>query len=138
MNIYRSNALNLPQEEHTANREKLPYVFCRFLSFSRAHRIIENVFGILAALFRIFQAPVNLQIHNIETIVMNCCVLYNFLRRNCGESYISSDLLENSVSNNLLNLQHGHNRSVSNDAKLARNAFLRYFNNEGAVEWQNN
>ena len=36
---------------------------------SRAHRIIENSFGILAARFRIFRRPINAQVETVCSII---------------------------------------------------------------------
>ncbi|KAJ8875497.1 hypothetical protein PR048_023392 [Dryococelus australis] len=46
---------------------------------SRARRIVENVFGIASAIFRVLRKPMLLQ---PETIVNTVAYLHNFLRRN--------------------------------------------------------
>jgi hypothetical protein len=158
-----NNTLNIPDCEYISNSSlKLPYVFVGDEAFtlrqnflkpysqsqltrerrifnyrlSRARRIIENVFGIMSARFRLFHSAIHLQLHNIDTVVMTCCVLHNFLRRNCS-NYTDSELLEETDHDVLLNLQHGYNRNVSNEGKQVRDMFSEYFNNEGAVSWQN-
>ena len=46
---------------------------------SRARRIVENSFGILANRFRVFMQPIALAPEKVEAIVMACCCLHNFL-----------------------------------------------------------
>lgn len=118
---------------------------------SRARRIVENAFGILGTRFRIFQTAINLKLENIDIIVMTCCVLHNFLRRKYSASYTPigsfdfEDTIEGTLSlglrtndsNNLIDLETGHYRSISKDGKQTRQQFLDYFNNEGSVSWQN-
>ena len=68
---------------------------------SRARRVVENTFGILASRFRIFHTPINLMVENVETVVLACCVLHNFLGRNSPDNYTPPGSLdsENIVEN---------------------------------------
>ena len=54
---------------------------------SRARRVVENSFGILANRFRVFMTPLNLYPDKIETIVLACCCLHNFLCSQNQSSY---------------------------------------------------
>ena len=49
---------------------------------TRARRIVECAFGILANKWRIFQTGVTLQF--CDSTVKACCILHNFVRRNDG------------------------------------------------------
>ncbi|KAK1903084.1 Protein ALP1-like, partial [Dissostichus eleginoides] len=53
---------------------------------SRARRVVENAFGILANRFRVFLTTINIQdTAKVEAIVLACCGLHNFLRtENCS------------------------------------------------------
>lgn len=117
---------------------------------SRARRIVENAFGILASRFRIFHTSINLSPGNIDIVVMTCCVLHNFLRKKYSTTYTPSNTLDfedtiqgtltsglRADSSHLLELQGGHYRNISQDAKATREEFSNYFNNEGTVSWQN-
>lgn len=168
--------LNIPEAEQVTNSDRLlNYVFVGDEAFSmrpdflkpysqrdltitrriynyrlsRARRLVENVFGILANRFRIFHTAINLKITNIDIVVLACCCLRNFLRRTCGVTYTNVEdldmedieqgiLLEGLRSNasNLLDLQIGQNRNISEEAKLIRLNFEEYFNQEGKVNWQ--
>jgi len=55
-------------------------IFNQKLSSSRV--VIENVFGIMAAKFRIFKKPISIELEKVSIITMTCVLLHNFLRRN--------------------------------------------------------
>ena len=54
---------------------------------SRAGRIVENAFGILANSFRVFLSPMQLSPKNFEKVVLGSCVLQNFLREKSPLQY---------------------------------------------------
>jgi len=54
---------------------------------SRARRVVENAFGILANRFRIFHHPMQLTPEVAEDVVLASCALHNYLSsRNVGEA----------------------------------------------------
>lgn len=122
---------------------------------SRARRVIENTFGILAAKWRIFRKAIIASDSNAVKIVKAAVILHNWLRRhdldNCPEvPYVSKELLDQEYCNDTVvnstrrNEEHGRlidiNRMGSNNATHTviqiREEFTSYFNNEGAVSWQ--
>ena len=58
----------------------------RFFNYrlSRARRVTENTFGIMASRFRVYHTEINLKLERTKTVVLSCCVLHNFLRRSCN------------------------------------------------------
>lgn len=46
---------------------------------SRARRIIENVFGIMSARFRVLRKPIHLNAEKTKKVALACCVLHNYL-----------------------------------------------------------
>ena len=54
---------------------------------SRARRVVENAFGILANRFRIFLTPIALPPVTVEQIVLETCSLHNMLRTEIGPAY---------------------------------------------------
>ena len=124
---------------------------------SRARRIVENGFGILANRFRIFMQPIILAPEKVETIVMACCCLHNFLRVRLGSNsvYTPSGSIdtEDPETHEIVpadwrqgpQLQglrpfgrQGSNRPTS-CAKELRDYMCDYFNSDaGSVPWQEN
>lgn len=124
------------------NRKQLHYERMVFnYRLSRARRIVENAFGILSTRFRLFHSAINLKdIKHVNIVILTCCYLHNFLRKQCQQSYVTPDL--NDTDNNievqgLVDLRNDANgRNISNDARFCRDKFVEYFINEGRVEWQ--
>lgn len=48
---------------------------------SRARRVSENAFGIMAAKFGIFHTAIQAGLPLVEKIILTCVVLHNFLRK---------------------------------------------------------
>lgn len=49
-------------------------------NLSRARIVVENVFGIMSAIFRVLRKPIAVQPDRASNIVMSCVLLHNFLR----------------------------------------------------------
>lgn len=56
-------------------REQRIFNYC----LSRARKVVENAFGILANRFGVFQKPISLNPANVEMLVLSCLSLHNFL-----------------------------------------------------------
>ncbi|CAH1983784.1 unnamed protein product [Acanthoscelides obtectus] len=118
---------------------------------SRARRIVENVFGIIASVFRVLRRPILLQPENAEIIVMTIAHLHKFLRKNSeSQRYYTplgsfdreeaGQIVEGSWRNepntgSLLPLRNVPRRAPL-IAKHIREEFSDYFCNEGKVPWQ--
>lgn len=163
-----NNTLKIPQAARSSNSTKLlPFVFIGDEAFalrnnflkpfgqneldrekrifnyrlSRARRVVENTFGILATRFRIFLQPINLKLENVEKVVMATCVLHNFLRRRSSNTYIPSNfdtehLDEVAIAENFSNIHEELNQQESESAKEVRDLYKNYFSHEGVVPWQ--
>lgn len=116
---------------------------------SRARRIVENGFGILASRFRIFLTEINLTPAKIDKVVLASCALHNFLRRE-SNSYIIATSVDNEDTETgetlygewrkdsqiIHGLKNTNSKNSSNDAKQCRNNYMNYFNTIGIVPWQ--
>ena len=62
------------------NQNRMPRP-CQVFNYrlSRAHRIVENAFGILAQRFRIYNRRMQYSVNTVVKIVKATCVLHNFL-----------------------------------------------------------
>ena len=121
---------------------------------SRAGRTIENVFGILAARWRIFRKAIRADVKTVEANVQACVCLHNFLELTAKSAYppqgfIDSKMEDGSVCPGdgphlISNVQSGlcclpkakGGRQQTN-AKYTQRALKDYLNStEGCVEWQ--
>lgn len=174
--------LDLPQPDFlTSIEEKMPYVFVADSAFaltvnmmkpyagthnkgtkervfnyrlSRARRIVENAFGILASVFRVLRKPILLQPDKVTDIVMTCVLLHNFLRKSKKSRQIYTAVATFDTEHGGL-IQPGSWRNdpermssllplrslprrAALTAKTVRDKFALYFVNDGAVPWQYN
>lgn len=116
---------------------------------SRARRIVENAFGILANRFRVFLSPILLSPVNAEKVVLCSCALHNYLRIKSPTRYTPPGSLDMEMDDGTtrpgdwrsegvmtpLGQQCGNRYTY--DAKEIRELFCNYFNNHGQVPWQN-
>ena len=121
---------------------------------SRARRISENLFGILANRWRFFSTITNLKPKYVEDFIFAALMLHNMLIKSPDSvnvyrpAFFADTILEdgeiaegewreNEAPNSFYSLQvprTGHNSSLY--AKSVREKFMDYFVNDGAVEWQ--
>lgn len=110
---------------------------------SRGRRMVESVFGILAERFGVSQKPMSfINLDKVESVFTQL-----LSQQNISRILLPSDLLDNEdletgtfTSGPRMdpnkNLPPGSNPSKSDKAKAARERFVKCFNNEGVVEWQ--
>ena len=100
---------------------------------SRARRVIENSFGILASRFRIFRRPILAGQKTLKSITKASVALHNFLITEESNKYIpdcQSEILTPDEIQGLVGLsQQGSNNAISN-AKRIRNEFKEYFSSD--------
>lgn len=165
-----NNLLNLPGPKaffHYRNDIEFPYVFvadegfamkCNMLRpysrnnifniaeiifnyrLSRARRIIENTFGILASRFRIFRRPIIAHVATVVKIAKACIALHNFLVTERSDQYLPRNVFEIEMldANGLSPLSQQGSNNYSQQAKNVRDDFREYFMSpEGSVSWQN-
>lgn len=116
---------------------------------SRARRIVENAFGIMASRFRIFHTDIAIDIENVDAIVLACCALHNFLRRKASTTYSPKSSYDQEDTetgevipgewrqdrNPLTSLKRSP-RAATALAKKIRDEYKTYFNTNGAVPFQ--
>lgn len=138
-----------PYPQKDLNAENRIYNY-RLSRHSRARRVVENAFGIMASRFRVFYTSINLKLSSIQKVVMECVVLHNYLRMTCPSEYSPAECFHrDDISNRITvpglsvdpdsvaSLAHGQGvRNYSQIAKDVRVKFKEFFNNEGAVPWQ--
>lgn len=157
------NTLNFPPAEMLPGRDKaVPYVIVADDAFphkdviikpypqrglthserifnyrlSRARRVIENAFGILANRFRVLLDPINLRAQKVEIITLACVVLHNYLATENGSLYTDISTTNNPLRT-LQNIgRQSGNKSMA-EARNIRDEFKEYFSSQaGAVPWQ--
>ena len=179
----RSGSLDLPPPQPLPGREtKVPYVIVaddafplskhimkpfpfrnqpetvRVLNYrlSRARRIVENAFGILANVFRVFRKPILVGPDKTEVIVLAACALHNFLLANkdsmniyaptgtFDEDDTDTDVtipgdwrIEGMPANNLMAAKRLGSNRYGEEAKQIRAEFKDVFvTPQGEVPWQ--
>ena len=116
---------------------------------SRARRVVENAFGILASRFRVFLTTTKLSPGKVTYMTLASCCLHNFMVDNNKHTYTSVHDTEggdhtfvpgawraDSVLNSLQPCTT--NRNPTRNAKEQRHILTNFFSGAGAVPWQDN
>jgi hypothetical protein len=116
---------------------------------SRARRLIENTFGILASQWRVYRKPIIANPTSAIRIIQATVCLHNWLRKNdIGiNQYVPGNMVDSDDSPNTRSWRSMEgcafrdltNCSSNTSARMCiniRNEFCHFFNNEGSVPWQ--
>nr|CAH7742406.1 unnamed protein product [Callosobruchus chinensis] len=165
-----NGTLNLPCDEPLPGREKaMPYVLVADDAFrsprrvhnyrlSRARRLVENAFGLLSSVFRIFRKPIEVKVDNtVSDIVLACVYLHNFLRSqndsqrfyappgsfdtedSCTGQIIPGSWRQITASDTGVRQLRKTPRNASNAAKAIREEFMEFFiSPQGSITQQKN
>lgn len=123
----------------------LSFTFSKQLSFyffycrlSRARNKSENAFGILVHRFEIFRAPIRSKIHQIKASTMAAVSLHNWLMTKDGPGPRYGDMNDMRPIETALGIAAlddlDENETLT--ARKMRDTLCNFFNNEGAVDWQ--
>lgn len=114
---------------------------------SRARRIVENAFGILAARFRVFHRTLDQRPQTADKIIQATCVLHNMLQRRKTSSCIANDNEDLEEETNCVDdslcalqpLQPLRGNQATHEAFNVRDQFRDYFlSPHGQLPWQSN
>ena len=117
---------------------------------SRARRISENMFGILANRWRVFHTTMHLSPERATSVTLSVLILHNYLLKSpskstyCTPGLIDQEDEQGNVIAGSWRSEHMaeefrsiapqcHGNNVSNLSKYIREDFMDYFMNEGAV-----
>lgn len=125
-----------PRNQSSLDRSKAIFNY----RLSRARRMVENAFGLLTQSFRIFLTPIHLNIETTEILVTVTCILHNLIiEERLASTKNVSDHPEFDCSSDLPSIvaDDTDSETFTDEAVQIRNTFKDYFNNVGAVSWQN-
>ena len=109
---------------------------------SRGRRVVENAFGILGSRFRVMMTTIELPPEKVRDVVSTCVVLDNILRSRYqgqhGGQQPGDDDDDVPGDGRLIcgAADCGRDRNPAREVKKLRDYLKDYFNNEGAVAWQ--
>lgn len=117
---------------------------------SRARRVVENAFGIMAARRRIYYKPMNTSLATTEAIVQATVCLHNFMMtrdhycvanfadRTDRHDKVTTGVWRDNIppTDAIRDYQFAGPNNHSRRAAEIRDKFTEYFVNEGAVPWQ--
>ncbi|XP_046394733.1 putative nuclease HARBI1 [Ischnura elegans] len=101
---------------------------------SRARRVVENAFGILANRFRIYLRPIEVCLPTIDKLILCSCALHNYLLADSPPNSLNVGDSEVAALPSVQERQ-GANYS-STHARLVRENLADYFMSEGEVDFQ--
>ena len=103
----------------------------------------------MVARWRCLRGTLHMSTDHARSVILACCVLHNFLREKSCEDYCPPGLADaidvnGRVVNGAWRAEQQVNRDIDGtnhrnppvNATQTREAYMAYFNNEGALPWQ--
>ncbi|GFX36162.1 protein ALP1-like [Trichonephila clavipes] len=117
---------------------------------SRARRVSENAFGILAWRFRVFSKAIELKPDTIDRVILAACSLHNWLRKTSPGHYMPQNALDREDfntgevtpgqwrlhANTLRPVTSLGSNNPNRTAIQIRQQFMKYFTEENPLPWQ--
>ena len=115
---------------------------------SRARRVVENAFGILSAIFRVFRKPILLEPHKATKVTLAAIHLYNYIRKTTSRNNIPPELFDRELEDGIVipgqwrsNINEfapiaAIPRRGSSDAKETRIYLADHFMTNGSIPFQ--
>lgn len=117
---------------------------------SRARRIVENAFGLLANRFRVFVGPIHLDPAKTRMVTIACCCLHNYLLKRRDDYFTPNSVDRYDEQGNVLDgdwrqladTQNNfyplevHQSRDNNNGKRIREELSQYFVHEGEINFQ--
>lgn len=127
-----------PYSQRIARHDKQKDIFNYRLC--RARRVVENAFGLLSQVFRVFYTPIPISPETCDDLIMSACCLHNILR----DGYLENQQIpryhreEEIPSDNMIRMTNVG--GFANAGGLAiRDTLKEYFCSQaGEVSWQEN
>lgn len=84
---------------------------------------------------------------NANKVILACCVLHNFMRKECSTTYVppgyadtiepNGEIVDGNFRNELANMNGlGANANYTVEATVIRDHLSNFFNGPGSVAWQ--
>lgn len=120
---------------------------------SRARRVIENVFGIMAARFRVLRKPIHLDAEKTKKVTLASCVLHNYLltankrkyaptgtfdQYNSNGELVPGDWRQDAIApqSTMYPIEGEMHSDAPISAKDVQKEFAECFIEQGEVNWQ--
>lgn len=121
-----------PYSQRNLSEDKIIFNY----RLSRARRMVECAFGILANRFCVLINPISLRVTKVELITLTCVMLHHFLIMKKGTSYTEFAPGEE-CSDNLQHLRRVRGNRCSTESLEIRDEFKSYFcSPDEQVNWQ--
>ncbi|XP_026326845.1 uncharacterized protein LOC113235380 isoform X2 [Hyposmocoma kahamanoa] len=101
---------------------------------SRARRIVEATFGVLARKWYVYHKDFECKIATVDKIIKATCVLHNYLIDRQPDFLNNNENYNEHMFISVGNRTDTHNSR--NEAYQVREMYCSYFNNQGKVPWQ--
>lgn len=101
---------------------------------TRARRMVECTFGILANKWRIFHRPLDVNLDFVVSIIKACCILHNFVRVKDGIQF-EDTLYEHSLENYTC-IDDNRGRNLISGVNVRQYLTSYFISPQGSVPWQ--